>query len=224
MATLNDTALGGADGSGTTVSCADALNVTAGDLVVAGVKHEGAATTITIDTGAATPTFTDANAHLEAGFDDLGGKVQYWIATSTGTVTVRAVFGAARSFKQIKAYSFTPAGGTTWALGNVAAAAGAGTSPASGNASATVAGCATGFIHAYGSVSLTPGSGWSEAAELNVTSSLVTEYRLVTGAGTLNANGTIGDQEWISQLAIFNEVGGGGGAAPNLFMLMGVGT
>lgn len=219
MSTLNDTALGTNDGSGTTLSTGDALNVTAGDLVVVGVKWEGATTTASIDTGASTPTFTDANAiyNMSSGIasGDMSGVVKYWIATSTGTVTPRVVLGAARTFRKIKAYSFTPAGGTTLELGNVAAEEDPSllTALSLGPISATAAGVATVFVQMYGTRSLTPGSGWSEATEFNISDAQVTEYRLPTGSGSLTGDGTLSATvDYIGQMAIFNEVALGGGA------------
>ena len=211
MSTLNDTALGSNDESGTILSCADTLNVTAGDLVFAGLKWEGAITTVTFDTGASTPAFTPANAaELYTGNNDLDGATASWIATSTGTVTVRAVLGADRPFRKLKAYSVTPAATKTLQLGQVASAQSATGTPASGAASATAAGVAFGFFHLYGSNSMTAGTGWSEAAEFNITDAQLTEYQLQSGAGSLNADAALsGSQHCIAQLAIFNEAASG---------------
>lgn len=219
MATLNDTALASDDNSGTTLSTGDALNVTAGDLVVAGVKFEGAITTVTFDTGAATPTFSVANAAEAFGLaspaqNDLNGATGYWIATSTGTVTPRVVLGAARAFRKFKVYSFTPAGGMTLQLGNVASAQQSGTdTPSAGAAAATAAGVSLTFFQQYGSESLTPGASWLEAAELDLTDAQTTQYQLQTGAGTITGSGSfgVGSEDVISQLAIFNETPSGGG-------------
>jgi hypothetical protein len=223
MATLNDTALASNDASGTTLSTDDALNVTAGDLVVAGVKFEGATTTVTFDTGGSTPVFSVANAVFHhAATNDLNGATAYWIATSSGTVTPRVVLGASRAFRKLKAYSFTPAGGTTLQLGNVAATEQVATdTPSAGSAAATAAGVAVVFFQCYGSEALTPGTGWSEAAEFDITDAQTTEYQLQTGAVTLTGDGSfgVGSEDVISQMAIFNQAAAGGGtynAVPQL--------
>jgi len=209
-ATLHDTSLGSNDSSGTDLSAADALTVTAGDLVVAGFKWEGAdGATVIVDTGASTPEFSVANAaQFHEGPGDLSGGVWYWIATDTGTVTVRARLTAARTFRKIKAYSFTPGAGTTLELGNVAAVEGLGTSYSAGSASATAAGVATVFFHFYGPRDLQVGSGWAEAAEFSALDDAQgTEYQFQTGAGSLTGDGS-GESPTvynIAQLAIFNE-------------------
>lgn len=219
--TLHDTAIGTDDNTNTSVSTADALAVTAGDLVVAGFKCEDAmpsGVTVVIDTGASTPAFTLAyplTAH--SGNNELCGAVGYWIATSTTTVTVRATTSNTRSFKILKAYSFTPTAGQTFAYDTGAQNPQATTTAASsGAASATASGVAVGFFPAYGSINLTPGTGWAEAAEFNLTDSQPSEYRFPTGAGSITADGTVGAQELLSTLVIFKEIsaGGGGSNAP----------
>jgi hypothetical protein len=210
-ATLNDTALGTDDASGTTLSTSDTLTVAAGDVVFAHAKFEGATTTATFDTGASTPTFTEANpVYHDTGSNDLNGGSAFWIATSTGTVTPRVVLGAARTFRHIKAYSFTPSAGMTWAIGNLAVAQGASNSPSSGAASATDAGVAVGSFSLYSGTTFTAGSGWTEPAEFDLSSSHQSEYRIVSGAGSLTADGGLGaSPEWIAQLAILTEISAG---------------
>lgn len=215
-ATLHDTSLGTVDGSGTDLSASDALTVTAGDLVVAGFKWEGAdGATAILDTGASTPEFSVANAaQFHEGPGDLSGGVWYWIATDTGTVTVRARLTAARTFRKIKAYSFTPGTGTTLELGNVAAVEGLGTAYSAGSASAIAAGVATVFFHLYGPRDLQVGAGgWAEAAEFTALDDAQgTEYQFQTGAGSLTGDGS-GESPTvynIAQLAIFDEAELGG--------------
>ena len=216
MATLHDTALG--SGSGTSTSTADALSVTAGDLVCAMVKWEsGNGLTCTVDTGASTPTFATANAkYLSVGTNDHCGQTFYWTATSTGTVTVRASFDGSGSFIELQAYSFTPdSGGNTFVLSDAAVAEGSSNSPSSGSVTVDAAGVAIGSFSLYASATLTPGTGWSQPAELQSSNSLMTEYRLPSGSGTVTADGTVsGAPEWIAQGASFEEVTGGGLAIP----------
>ena len=225
-ATLNDTCLGSNDASGTTLTCADALSVTDGDLVVCGTKWEGATTTRTVDTGAASPTFTSANDVLHhAANNDLNGETSYWIATSTTTVTPRVVLAAARAFRKLKCYSFTPSGGNTLELGNVAASQETAVElPSAGSAASTAAGVTVVYFHLYGAEALTVGAAgcnsgaWSEAAEFNITDAQVTQYCLQSSAQTLTGAGDFGGgaEDSVGQLAIFNEAAvGGGGAVVN---------
>jgi hypothetical protein len=219
VSTLHDTATGNADASGTTVSCADALTVTAGDLVVVAVKHEEASTTIQVDTGASTPVFSTANAYRYHAGTDLAGYVAYWKATSSGTVTPRAVLAAARAFKQIRAWAFTPAGGTELVLDTVAAAEGTGGAGSAGSASATAAGASVVVLPIYSSVDIAAGSGWTEAAEHGGATSLNGEYRLQTGAGSLTGDwGDTSGWAWIAQMAIFKEVAAGGAAVKTMHL------
>lgn len=211
MASLHDTSLGTADASGTSLSCADTLAVTAGDLVVVGLKWEGLDTTVTIDTGASTPAFDVAVAkEIYSGNNDLNGGVWWWVATATGTVTVRSTLGASRPFRKLKAYSFTPAGGASWSLGNTNRAQVDTTTPSAGAANATAAGVSVAFFQMYASRALTPGTGWSEVAEFNLTDAQVTQYRLPSGSESITGNGTLDNSTpTIAQIATFSEVASG---------------
>lgn len=214
MATLNDTALGSDDTSGTSLATADALSVTAGDLIVVGFKHEGTASTDSCSDGV--DTYSSAVAATLHTNGDLVGAIFYTTATTTGTRTITCSTAASRPFRKVKAYSFTPAGGKTLQLGNTAQQNQTATaSPSAGSASATAAGVAVAFFHLYGAESMTPGSGWTEAAEFNLTDAQTTEYQLQTGAGSLTGDGNFGagSEDSVSQMAIFNEADAGGGTA-----------
>ena len=220
MTTLHDTALGSNDTSTTTLSTADALAVTAGDLVVVGVKYEGGIDSgATVDTGAATPTFSVGRANVaHTGNSDLSGGVWYWTATATGTVNPRFV-SASRPYRIIKAYSFTPAGGTTLELGNTNVAHQTGTTSISaGGANSTAAGASAVFYQLYSSRNIvTPGAGWTEAAEFNAQSAQLSLYRLPTGAGTITGDTAIDNgADVISQIVTFNEAAGGGTILPQM--------
>jgi hypothetical protein len=216
MATLNDTALGSNSASGTSLSTADALAVTAGDLVKVEVKWEGANGAVaTVDTGASTPLFTTANSVVDHSSVGLHAQTFYWKATATGTVTPRFLLDSARDFRAIRAYSVTPANGTELVLDAVVAAQGNSDVPSSGAATASGAGFSSVHFGLFGSRALTPGAGWSEAAEFNITAAVVSEYQLQTSGGSQTGNGTLDfNVEFIAQQAIFKEqaVGGGGGS------------
>lgn len=219
MTTLHDTALVNGDGTSvTTISTADALAVTAGDLVFAQVKWEGSTgATANMDTGASTPAFTSINANLSHSNGQLHCQTFAWIATSTGTVNPRAVFDFAREWVSIRAFSITPTASKNFNLSlvNVNAAQGTSTTPSAGSASAGAAGAAFATFGLYGSVTLTPGTGWTQPAEFSASDADKAEYRLQTGAGSLTGDGTLsGGIEWVAQLAIFDEEGGGPPPAP----------
>lgn len=211
MATLNDTALFNGDAtSSTTVSTTDALNVTAGDLVWVQIKWEGAnGVTAQVDTGASTPTFTSCNALIDHTNNDLHGQTFALIATSTGTVNPRMVLSAARTWKYIRAYSVTPAGGKSFSATATAvnAAQGTGSPLSAGSASAGGAGVAFTAFDLYNSHTFTAGTGWTEPAEFNLDGGLACQYRLISGAGSVTGeeSSTGFSDAWIAQLAIFDE-------------------
>lgn len=128
MATLRDSALSAA-GNATavnTVATADQLSWQIGDAIEVTLKGEGAVpSSVTIDTGASTPTFTIANPlAIHSGNNDLWLCTAYWIATSAGLGNPRAVLGssATRPYMELRAISKIPAAGKTWALGTGGAA------------------------------------------------------------------------------------------------------
>jgi len=232
MATLHDTAYNYAAGDSTTLATADSLAVTAGDLIVVLFKHEGSALS-----GGDVPDGSDcsdgqsneyalANAYVSstqtASIGDLHAVTFYATAGSTGTITPTVTTAVGKVYRNIKAYSFTPAGGKTLELGNVAAAQGTGTSMSAGSASATAAGAAVcGFAY-YDAIALTPGDGWSEASEFDSEgdTGMVSQYLLQSGSGSLTGDGVASKtNDWIAQIAIFNEAGGGGPTAPSLFQV-----
>lgn len=218
MATLNDTALGTNDASGTSLATSDALTVTAGDLIVVGFKREGATTSASCSDG--TNSYSACNASYEHANGDLGGVVFYTTAAASGTISPQVTLGAARTFRKIKAYSFTPTSGTTLQFenANVAEDSALSTTTNTGNASIGAAGVAVAFFHAYGTRSLTAGSGWSEAAEFNISDAQLSEYRLPSGSGTFNGDGTLDSTvDYIGQIATFKEVAVGGGGTEIIF-------
>lgn len=213
MATLHDSSLGDADASGTTLSAADTLAVTAGDIVIVGGSCEGAnGVTFSFDTGASTPTFTEGNVLRDcttgSGAGDLHGTTHYWIADTTGNLTVRMLLSAARTFRHLRAYSFTPTASYTFELDAVAAAEGDSLSPSAGSASASTIGATIVYFPFYASHTFTAGSGWTEPAEFSGSVAAHSEYKLHS-AGSQTGDATIGsgsNQVWMAQMAIFKEV------------------
>lgn len=209
MATLHDTSLGDNDASGTTLSAADSIAVTSGDLIVACGSCEGAnGATFTFDTGAGSPTFTEANSVFNASNGDLRGTTHYWIADSSGSLTVRMIPSASRTFRHLRTFSFTPTAGFTFALDTVAAAEGDSTSPSSGSATAATAGVSVTLFPLYSSHTLTAGSVWTEPGEFAGNIACHAQYTLHS-AGSLTGDGTLGagtNNVWVALMAIFKEV------------------
>lgn len=225
MATLHDTALGSNDASGTSLGTADTLAVTTGDLIFVIAKWEGAAgSTASITDG--TNSYSTANAQLQHPTNvDMQQQTFYAIAAGSGSITPTLGLSSARVYRQIRAYSVTPAGGASFTtVGNVNAATGNGAAPSSGAASATAAGFAGVGFTFYSTETFTAGSGWTVPAEFASDSALKSEYQLQSGSGSLTGDGTAfiaGD--YVAQIAIFNESGGGGGGSVKRAMLMGIG-
>ena len=210
MASLHDSDVATDDTSGTVLS-APAIDVTIGDLYIAGVKNEGAQQNLAwVDSGASTPRLSVGNPYeFHAVNTDLSGGVFWGVATATGTITLRFNLGAARQFRKIGVYSFTPTPGYGFRLGRVASTQQSATaSPSSGAAVADGRCIAVGFFQLYGSRDLTPGTGWSESAPFNITSAQQSEYQTPTAGGSLTADGTLvgGVVDAISQLLIIEEI------------------
>lgn len=224
MATLHDTALGSDDTSGTSLATADALTVSAGDLIFVCAKWEGAAgSTGSVTDG--TNSYSTANAQLQhPGNGDMQGQTFYAVAASGGTINPTLGLSSARPYRAIRAYSVTPAGGQQFTtVGNVNAATGNGAAVSSGSASATAAGFAGASFVFYASDTITAGSGWTEPAEFNSSAALKSEYQLQSGSGSLTGDATsVIAGDFIAQIAIFNESSSGGGGAKRMTM-MGIG-
>ena len=96
-------------GSATTIAVTQA-GVTAGNAKVCWVKHEGAATTITISDG--TTSFTaDALGVQHHSNNDLHGEMLYLLSSvASGSVTYTATFGAARVFRSIMCWEYSYTG------------------------------------------------------------------------------------------------------------------
>ena len=103
------------DASGTTANMESALNVVAGDLLVAWVSHEEAATAVAIAKNAGGPAndFTfDAGDSWFSG-TSLGGKFGYLLSAAVdATATFRVTWTAAKSQRRAFIYQFRNTGST----------------------------------------------------------------------------------------------------------------
>ena len=204
--TFHDSAQADNDASGTTLSTADALAVTAGDLVWAGCKWESPNTpTCTVDTGGGTTVFTTARAKMTTGWGAY--QTFYWIAESTGTVNPRMVLSAGADGRRIKAMSFTPDAGLSYTLGNTNEGSGTSSTPSTGSAASTGAAVVIAGFGMFASSDLTVGSGWSSPSEFGSQSGNA-EYRIESGSGTFTGDGTwdAGVIDWAGQINVFNEI------------------
>lgn len=207
--TFHDSALGTRDATGGALATTDALTVTAGDLVWGIAKWEANdGASMTMDTGAATPQFNTANDKQIGSGTGFASQTFWWIATSTGTINPRMVPSSNVDFSQIRAMSFTPSAFKSLTKGAVNTNTGSSTTPTSGSASIIAGGVVVGGMGLFGSNTLTPGTGWTEPAEFNVSTTAHAEYRLPTSAGSFNADGTLsGSIQWTDQIAVFDEIG-----------------
>lgn len=231
MATLHDTALATNDASGTTLATADALAVTANDLIVVAIKWEGASTTIASATtgsggsGSALSVCAGPQESTASGSSgDLGAALLWGVAPSTGTTNPEVVLAGSRTFRVLKALSFTLGGGfTQWALGPTTVGA------TNQNTSSLVAGAttltATGvgvlFGALYGTRSLdATANGYvitNESGMANANSGPV-NHRLNTSTGSVTNTGAIGggSVQWLALAAHFYESTGGGSSRGRL--------
>lgn len=215
MASFLDSALAQASGSGGALPVADSLTVTDGCLVFGLAKWEGDGTqTCTMDIGAGTEQFSEANAQFNAVAGALSGKTFWWRSTVSGVIAPRMVPSSNVPFRQIRAISITPAdkmmlvlqsGGVDADEDDTATDA----TPLSGPVSASGAGVSFQALSLFGSRTVTGvGSGWAaEPAEFDISTTAHLLYQLQSAAGDITADSTLSSAvEWLDQLAIFIEV------------------
>lgn len=212
MASLHDQDGNADSSSGTILSTLNQVTITAGDLVYWEGKWEGAnGANPSFDTGASTPVASVACAVVDNPVETMHTASGWWVATATGSFTPRMVLDAARNFRTLRVWVISPdVAGSVWTLDaatTVATTSGNSTAtPTAGPLSATRKGVAFAGFGAFSSVSLTAGAGWTIPSEFAGASFLPNEYRLVSGAGSITANGTLsGSPHTNTMLAIFGE-------------------
>lgn len=118
MAATFIAAVGNNSASASTLDASASLNVAAGDLLVAWVKHEGTATTNAIakDSGTPTNAFTfDAGDEIEHTNGDLNGWFGYKLsAEADSSFTPRLTLGASRGYVAFIVLQFRPDSGETF--------------------------------------------------------------------------------------------------------------
>ena len=94
--------------SGATTLTVQLTGVAAGDLIVAYVKYEGAATTVAVSDGAS--TFA-ADTAVHAANGDLHGQFFYALAAqASGTVTYTATWAASKPYRKLFVYEYSHSG------------------------------------------------------------------------------------------------------------------
>lgn len=217
MATFRDSALSAA-GSATavnSVSSADQLSWQIGDVLECEVKGEGALpSSVSVDTGASTPTFSTANALQVYSNNDLWMGTFYWVATTAGPGNVRAVLGssATRPYMELRVISKQPASGKTWQLGTGGAApvntsGNATVSPATAAMTVPGAGSMVAAIGLYGGRNISGNANFAAPVEYPSGSAGIV-YRNVAGAETVTPTLTYNTPalEYILQAFYLQEV------------------
>jgi len=139
--------LGAFNNSSGTALTVQLTNVKAGSLIVAYVKWEGAASSVTLTDG--TSTFA-ADTLNSAANGDLHGRFYYLLASATsGTVSYTATWSAARSYRRLLLYEFTYGGTVSFDASNRAT----GTSGSLTSGSITTTGSDEIVFGAYGEYS-----------------------------------------------------------------------
>lgn len=213
----------GQDGSGSAVATLDttsSLNVAAGDLLVALVKHEGATTSLAVakTTGGNAHTF-DAGDKVTHSNTDLEGSFGYVLsATADATFTGRFTLGAARTFVSLIIHQFRPDAGETVSKDTSNTGQGNGTTPTSGNVTTTgtdEAGLG-GYCEYVGNASSAHqinGVNADGVTTTNPTANFTAAwYRLLTATfagGHANCTNSTGD--WICNVIAFKSVAAAGG-------------
>ncbi len=113
--TFVDSASGGVDAAGTTVSTSDPLVLAAGDLVVAMVSYEdGGATTATVtDGGSNSLTFDTGEDITNSGGEITVHPLYKTSASANATATFTATLGAAKAYSRIIVMQYRRAGTET---------------------------------------------------------------------------------------------------------------
>lgn len=220
MATLVDSAYTAA-GTATavnSVSTQDTPTWQLGDAIEACFKGEGAIpSSVSIDTGASTATFTITNALvIHSGNNDLWLATGVWIATSGGTAAIRGVVGGGgtRPYMEIRAIIKRPASGKVWQLGTGSAAPntaqGTGASPATGSRTFPGAGSSFLGVALYDTRVASNTANYSSPNEFPGASAQAW-YRGVPGAETVTPTGAINSSsDYIAQQVYLQEVDPGG--------------
>lgn len=217
---FHDSAHNEASGTGATLANADALNVTANDLVDLTIGSEGPTAGYSIseinDGQGNTLTggqITLAAALLNHSNGDLRAARYKFKATTTGTLTITVTWGAARTFRSITAVSVTPSAGTLLVVDDASAQAqGSSASPSAGaGTSSTTSGFAIASVRTYGGRTATQGSGWTLPAELaTLTDGGHAEHRVVSATGSITGDMTLdAGNEFVAHLVIYKEQASG---------------
>ena len=195
---------GQSDASATTIAVTQA-GVTAGNAKVCWVKHEGAATSITVSDG--TTSFTaDPLGVQDHSNGDLHGEMFYLLSSAaSGSVTYTATFGAARVFRTIMCWEYSYTGTLAFDDSAFAQHAG-GTAVASG--SITTTGTDEAVVAGYGEYSSNTlssmqinGVAGDHTHQLASPNFTATWDRVVTAPFTGQATATLsGAQPWLAHV------------------------
>jgi hypothetical protein len=213
-----------ADSTGTPLASLPipAVDCQSGDWYIVVAKWEGATGSTCSLSANQTTSQAGATAVLDqtSTGDDLHGRMFYGQIDSGSSVVLTANFSPSRPYIGLDGYVFRPAGGQVLVFDAAATSTqgGSDNSPATGATSNAGAGAAVAGFALYNTLGLTEGSGWTD--QLNADASHQSEYRLLSGAGSITGNGTLsGTTFWIAMMVILKEQAGVGGtynAVPQL--------
>lgn len=222
-------------GASATEDCTTSLNVQAGDVLVAWIKHEGAPTTIAVaDTGGGNSFTFDAGDKVNHSNGDLSGTFGYLLSASAdASFTGRLTLGATRAFRTIQIWQFRPDAGETVTKDQSNDAQGSSGTINSGNITTTgsdviVLGGYGEYVannsssHQIGGVNAT---GVLQASAISVNFS-ASWYRILSSTMT-NGAATCSNSsaDWVGAIiAIKSEAGGGGGSLPTPVGIIGLST
>lgn len=209
MTAFHDTAKSGTDNSsGTSTPTADTVAETAGDVVIAFHKWEGANGAVDSISDGTGDTWTAVSAVQNHTNNDLHLHLWWKVASGSGSRTVTATLDVARPYRRLGVITITPTGGTTWQIGNVPQGTNGNSnaSPTAGSAAGVAAGVALMASGTYGDRDFTAGTGFTVPAEFATANMAVVEYDL-TPSGTIAFDGAFSaGVEWLAHGAVFEEV------------------
>lgn len=201
--------------SGSAASNAVALTgVTAGNLIVFYIKHEGTTASGDITVSDGTTSFTAGTYQVHT---DMGGQMFYLLSANSGNKTYTATFGTAKTFYSCCVMEWNPNGTATYD-GNQNTANGNSTTPASGNITTTgstilAVGAHGNYNGATSNTELVGGAAADQVVRQGSNGS-----SMWAKAGSLSAAGaqcTIGSTNWVCNIMAFEATAGGGRTTKN---------
>lgn len=184
--------------------------VTAGNLIVFYIKHEGTTASGDITVSDGTTSFT-AGTYVFHGSGDLGGQMFYLLNANGGNKTYTATFGVAKSFYSCDVMEWNPNGTPTFDTQNTNS--GNGVTPTTGTISTTGSTILAVAAHANYNGATSSAEQVGGVAADQVVRQGSNGSSMWAKTGSLTAQGgqcTISTTNWLGHIMSFDATAGGG--------------